>query len=482
MEKFDKKSIDQQVRDGLPFKHRWHNRFHLEMPMGLINDPNGMTCLDGVYHIFYQWNPFGAVHKNKSWAHTTTRDFIHYSTPELGMNPTDIHDKDGCYSGCGLVENGEVRVLYTCNMKDENNVRIPAQRFGTLVDGYVRKDAIIVEKNPEGITGHFRDPNLFYDHDRRYFVLGAQRENQTGTVLIYREEDNGNWSLMGDLKTQLANFGYMWECPGLVRFDSKDILIFCPQGLDAEEFKYQNLYQAGYIVGNLSLDAMEMLHGEFQELDQGFDFYAPQVFSQSGRKILLGWMGMPDKDSEYPTGEVTDAIPWRYSLTMPRELSLKQGHIYSKPARELENLRLQKIDIDADRTSRIDSKLFEGSEIDLNIKFGSARKISLALDYDGEIAKFEYDLSTQIFTIDREGMKLGGRGQRRFKIFADDSIKLQIFVDKTAIEIFVQDGEKAASLFVFPEKDSIPKMILTSDSDLQRVTGKIWELDSFKFE
>ena len=118
---------------------------------------------------------------------------------------------------------------------------------------------------------------------------------------------------------------------------------------------------------------------------------------------------------------------------MPRELSLKQGHIYSKPARELENLRLQKIDIDADRTSRIDSKLFEGTEIDLNIKFGSARKISLALDYDGEIAKFEYDLSTQIFTIDREGMKLGGRGQRRFKIFADDSIKLQIFVDKTAM-------------------------------------------------
>ena len=483
MEKFDKQAIDQQVRDGLPFKHHWHNRFHLEMPVGLINDPNGMTYLDGVYHIFYQWNPYGPVHKNKSWAHTTTKDFIHYSYPELSLNPTDVHDKDGCYSGCGLVENGEVRILYTCNSKDENNVRIPAQRFGTLMnDGIVRKDSIIVEKNPEGITGHFRDPNIFYDHGSRYFVLGAQRENETGTVLIYSEDNDKNWNLLGELKTELVDFGYMWECPGLIRFGDYDALIFCPQGLKEEEYQYQNLYQAGYIVGHVSLDSMEMIHGKFQELDKGFDFYAPQAFSQCGRKILLGWMGMPDKDSEYPTGEVTDATPWRYSLTLPRVLSLYQGHIYSQPVDELKALRKNHLDIDANANNRVESNLFEGTEIDLNIEFGSAEKITLALEYDSEKVCLEYDRSKQVFMIDRNGMKLGGKGQRKFKLFADKNLELKMFVDKTAIEIFLQNGMEAASFFVFPEKDVIPKMVLQSDQNFDRVSGKIFELGSFIFE
>lgn len=96
MEKFDKKAIDAKVAAGFPLTDRWHNRFHLEMPFGLINDPNGMTFANGEYHIFYQWNPLGCEHKNKCWAHVKTRDFVHYSLPELSLWPSDEHDKDGC--------------------------------------------------------------------------------------------------------------------------------------------------------------------------------------------------------------------------------------------------------------------------------------------------------------------------------------------------------------------------------------------------
>ena len=88
MEKFDKAAIDARVREGMPFSHRWHNRFHLEMPFGLINDPNGLTYYKDEYHIFYQWNPLGVVHKNKCWAHTKTRDFVHYTVPELSLTLT----------------------------------------------------------------------------------------------------------------------------------------------------------------------------------------------------------------------------------------------------------------------------------------------------------------------------------------------------------------------------------------------------------
>ena len=98
MENFDKRDIDARLAKGFPFTDRRHNRFHLEMPFGLINDPNGLAYHNG-WHIFYQWNPFGCVHKNKSWAHTKTRDFCTDRVPQLAQRPSDAQEKDGGYTG-----------------------------------------------------------------------------------------------------------------------------------------------------------------------------------------------------------------------------------------------------------------------------------------------------------------------------------------------------------------------------------------------
>ena len=479
MEQFNKKEIDEKVRASMPMEHRWHNRFHLEMPFGLINDPNGLAYWNGEYHIFFQWNPFGCVHKNKCWAHVKTRDFVKYSVPELALWPTDVHDKDGCYSGCGLVENGQLRVLYTCNSKDEAGVRTAAQRFGTFMEkGNVRKDAIIVPGNPEGYTAHFRDPNIFYYHGARHFVLGAQRENKTGTVLVYRE-DGEKWNLLGEIKTELTDFGYMWECPSLLKFGSYDALIFCPQGLEAEEYQYQNLFQSGYVTGHLSLDSMEMIHGKFHELDQGFDFYAPQVFQHEGRQILLGWMGMPDRDSEYPTSEKG----WMFSLTMPRVLTLRQGRIYSQPAKEMQALRIEEtaIDIEAHETTLVRTGLADGAEILLDISFGQAQQTVLTLEYGLEKTVLSYDRATQVMTIDRSGMELGGKGVRKFKLFVDRVLSIRLFVDRTAIEAFFQHGEEVASFFVFPKKHILPELTITSEEPMEEVSGRVWELDAFRY-
>ena len=481
MEKFDKNAIDAKLAQGFPLKHRWHNRFHLEMPFGLINDPNGLTYHDGAYHIFYQWNPLGCEHKNKCWAHVKTRDFVHYTLPELALWPDDVHDKDGCYSGCGFSEAGELRVLYTCNRK-EDGVRIPAQRFGTLQeDGSVRKEEIIIPDHPEGITGHFRDPFVFERRGHRYLVIGAQRaENETGTVLVYEEREDG-WHNRGEVHTRLGDFGYMWECPNLLQFGSYDVLVFCPQGLEAREYDRQNIYQAGYIAGHLSLDSMDMMqHTKFQELDRGFDFYAPQVFSHEGRHLLLGWMGMPDKDDDYPSREKG----WMYSLTLPRELRLRQGHIYARPARELRDLRIQESAVEIDKTAvaGFSQPLFEGSESLLELELGEAKRVEVVLKYGLEKLAFCYDREQQVMTIDREGMKLGGRGQRQFKLFVDQSLSLQLFTDKTAVEAFFQHGEEVASLLVFPEKNIQPELEITADVPLTAITGKIWELDTFKFQ
>ena len=479
MENFNKAEIDAKVREGMPFKHRWHNRFHLEMPFGLINDPNGLTYYKDEYHIFYQWNPLGVVHKNKCWAHVKTRDFVRYSMPELSLWPSDEHDKDGCYSGCGTVEKGQLRVAYTCNAKDENGKRTPAQRFGTLqADGTIKKEEIMVPDAAPGYTGHFRDPYLFSRHGKRYFVLGAQREDEKGTVVVYEETADG-WQLKGELAHRLGDFGYMWECPNLLRFGDYEALIFCPQGLEAREYDRQNIYQAGYVAGHASLDAMTLLHGKFQELDHGFDFYAPQVFQHEGRNLMLGWMGMPDKDDDYPTAEKG----WMYSLTMPRELTLRQGHIYSKPAREMKALRIEEtaVSLDSDSTDEVVCGLYDASEVILDISLGEAHRVSLELVYGLEKTVITYDTQEQACTIDRSGMKLGGKGKRKFRLYADGVLSLHLFVDRTAVETFFQHGEEAASFFLFPEKNIQPELRIYSDADMESVSGRVWELDSYKF-
>lgn len=487
-EKFSKEAVDKRVRENMPFTHYWHNRFHVEAPFGLISDPNGLAFCNGEHHIFCQWNPLTTDHKNKSWMHTKTPDFIHYSMQELSLWPTDIHDKDGCHSGCGFVEDGKLRVFYTCNSRDEDYIRTVAQRFGTLKeDGHVEKEEIVIHGNPEGYSAHFRDPNFFYRNGERYFAMAAQRLNKpgessrptNGTVLIYKEENGKNCKLLGEVKTEYRDFGYMWECPNILQFDDYDVLIMCPQGLEPEEFQYQSHCQAGYLVGHFSIDSLEMLHGKFQELDHGFDFYSPQVFRHEGRHILVGWIGMPDLVNEIESAKEG----WLYSLTMPRVLTLRQGRIYSAPVEELKALRKEETEIELD-TNKVDfmkETLPKTAEVILDIKTGEAKNFEIALNYGEEKTVITYDKNTQVMIIDRNGMKLGGKGQRKFKLYVNEELSFRMFVDRTAIEIFLQHGEDVATFFVYPEKDVAPELTIKSDKEMAEVHGTIWELDSIKF-
>lgn len=488
---FDKKAIDKKVRGSMPFTHKWHNKFHLEMPFGLINDPNGLCCLNGEYHIFFQWNPLGVEHKNKCWGHVTTKDFVNYTMPELSMYPTDIHDKNGCYSGSGFTENGKVRLLYTNNAKDDAGNRLATQRIATLQsDGTVIKEQNIVSSPADGYTAHYRDPYYFQKNGHEYIAIGAQRINETGAVVIYRRSSKGDtsekWDFLGELETddELKKFGYMWECPGVLTMydkvsnEEKDILLFCPQGLEAEEYRFQNIYQAGYISGEIDIDSMRMIHGNFEELDRGFDFYAPQVLNHAGRHILFGWMGMPDKDDEYPTGEAG----WKYSLTMPRELTLKAGHVYSLPVNEMKELWSGNHAEYCEKDLKyFEADVFETAEIEMTIALGTATQVDVSLKYDDEKLVYSYNRQEKSMSILRDGMKLGGKGSRKFHLSDDGDLKILLYVDKTAIESFFQDGYEAASILIFKKQDTLPKITIDTDDNADNISIQIHELSGFSY-
>lgn len=435
---------------------QWHNKFHLEMPKGLVNDPNGLCYHQGKYQIFFQWNPFGCEHKHKHWTYTQTTNFINYTKPQIALAPVDKFDKDGCYSGSARSKNNKLEIIYTANLKDEQNIRYPRQ---VLVkqndDGEFIKEKIIIDTVPEGYTTHFRDPYIFAKNNRSFIILGAQRENLTGCALIYEEIDE-NWIFRGELKTQLTDFGYMWECPNLFTIDDKDILVFCPQGLKAQKYQYQNLYQAGYLIGQFNPDTLEFTHGEFHEFDMGFDFYAPQVLVHENRHILIGWVGMPDKLQDYPT--IDDG--WVHSLTLPRELILKNDKLYQRPISELNELNQNTITkINTDKIS-----LSANKKLEISIPLKDISSWQGKLKFNDEYILLTYDKNTSVFTIDRNQLKLGGKGIRQFLVKAQDELNLSVYIDSSIIELYLQDGEYYATFCYYPTENT-PDIYLIQNTD-----------------
>lgn len=435
---------------------QWHNKFHLEMPKGLVNDPNGLCYHQGKYQIFFQWNPFGCEHKHKHWTYTQTTDFINYTKPQIALAPVDKFDKDGCYSGSARNKNNKLEIIYTANLKDEQNIRYPRQ---VLVkqndDGEFIKEKIIIDTVPEGYTTHFRDPYIFAKNNRSFIILGAQRENLTGCALIYEEIDE-NWIFRGELKTQLTDFGYMWECPNLFTIDDKDILVFCPQGLKAQKYQYQNLYQAGYLIGQFNPDTLEFTHGEFHEFDMGFDFYAPQVLVHENRHILIGWVGMPDKLQDYPT--IDDG--WVHSLTLPRELILKDDKLYQRPIAELNKLN-------QNTTTKINKNkisLSTNKKLEISTPLKDISSWQGKLKFNDEYILLTYDKNTSVFTIDRNQLKLGGKGIRQFLVKAQDELNLSVYIDSSIIELYLQDGEYYATFCYYPTENT-PDIYLIQNTD-----------------
>lgn len=167
-------------------------------------------------------------------------------------------------------------------------------------------------------------------------IQGGRDAESYGCALLFCSDDLEHWKWYDTVRTAKP-FGYMWECPDLFEIDGQQIMTCCPQGVDQKGYDYQNVYQCGYFPVEFDLKNKSYSFGKFQEFDKGFDIYATQTFAdEAGRRILIGWMGIPDADYD---NDATVAYDWIHALTMPRELEWKDGKILQHPLKEMKDLR-----------------------------------------------------------------------------------------------------------------------------------------------
>ncbi|WP_336296606.1 glycoside hydrolase family 32 protein [Bacillus pinisoli] len=442
----------------------WYPKYHIAPQVGWMNDPNGFSYFAGEYHVFFQHHPFSPHWGPMYWGHAKSKNLATWEHLPIALAPSEEYDKDGCFSGSAVEIDNKLYLFYTGNVwtgEDRDHDLKQVQCVAISEDGvHFEKDEKnpVITSAPEGDIHpfHFRDPKVWKKDETYYMVLGSKTKENRGQILLYRSKDLYEWEFMNIAATGEGNFGFMWECPDIFHLDGHDILLMSPQGMKPEEHKYHNLHQSGYCIGHFDYETGIYQHGPFEMLDYGFDVYAPQsTIDDQGRRIVIAWMNMWESDMPEQQHE------WAGSLTLPRIVTMENGELRSRPVPELELLREEEIkyeNIKVAGQKELDGIKGSCIELKLSIDMMDSSMFSIKLRTNpesGEETVLSYDSSTNLFTFNRDKSGAGPRGVRHVPISLNNNkLHLQIFLDQSSVEVFINDGEKVMTGRIYPDEKS----------------------------
>lgn len=500
---------------------RYRLAFHLMPKDGWLNDPNGLCYYKGKYHVFFQYSPKDPYGKSKYWGHYTSTDMIKWNYEGVAIKSDTKWDKDGAYSGTAYIEDGMMELFYTGNVKEEGDYDyIHAGRGSNVItvkseDGfnYTHKELLLTNSDyPANYTCHIRDPKVYRENGEYVMLLGARRDDDKGTILRYVSDDKVKWKYSDEITTK-EPFGYMWECPDTFVIDGNRYLMCCPQGVRHERYHYQNVYQSGYFPWNDSVR-----QEEFVEWDMGFEFYAPQTFEVRGRRIMYGWAGMPDIEPEYDNNPSIEE-GWQHALTVPRELTVREGKIYQNPVEELDMLRGEilcdekqediysernccqnildtesdccqntlctDISLEQNHSKNVSEREYvvEADAIDMVVQFDTMtdQKEILLGDKvvadikDGKNYNIKMSYSNGEFVI--QYLNESGRGRSIRYIKMDELNNIRILKDTSLIEIFINDGLYAATMRYYPDNTDVCTIKTVGVSSM-----RIWKMNQMEVD
>lgn len=451
--------------------------YHHTPVYGWMNDPNGMFYKDGVYHLYFQYNPYGSMWANMTWGHSTSTDLTHWTYEGTAIVPdawgaifsgSCVVDKDNT-AGFGK---GAVVAFYT-SAKSTPWGDVQSQSMAYSLDN--GKTFIKYEHNPilTSTERDFRDPKVFWYAPGKHWVmmLAVGQEMQ-----IYSSGNLKEWKKESSFGAMQGAHGGVWECPDLVEVavegsKEKKWVLICnlnpggPFGGSA----------AQYFVG--SFDGKKFVNEsptQTKWLDWGKDNYATVTWSNApaGRCIALGWMSNWQYANNVPTTQ------YRSANTLARDLTLYRvgGELYlkSKPSPEIKKARAEEKKIptfEVKGNYEVASLLADNKgayEIEMTIENKGTSKIDFSLmNEKGEKVAMYYDVVRKQFVMDRSASGVVGFS-RDFPAVTvapvrnTDQIHLRLFIDRSSVEAFGEDGEYVMTNLVFPA-EPYNRMVFSSD-------------------
>ena len=431
---------------------RFRPLYHHTPKYGWMNDPNGMFYKDGVWHLYYQWNPYGSQWENMTWGHSTSRDLIHWEAQPTAIEPDAL---GAIFSGSCVVDKKNDRVVAFYTSAGHNQVQsmaVSKDNGMTLVKE--ADNPILTSNEPD-----FRDPKAFWNPELQAWnlVLAVGQE-----MRIFSSKDLKNWKYESSFGKGYGNHDGVWECPDLMKLqvrgtDSQKWMLICninpggPFGGSATQ----------YFVGDFDGHTFTCDHKDTRWMDYGKDHYATVTFDNApdGRRVALAWMSNWQYANEVPTKQ------FRSANSVPRDLDLfdYKGQTYCgvTPSKELLALRGKKI-----------AKPTEACEIVVDVKGQMTLTLSNSA---GEQVEMRYDKAANTFSMNRKNS-----GDTSFsEAFPAETTapvygnikQLRIFIDRCSIEVFDAEGRMAMTNLVFPSEPYNKVTVKGGKASVYQLTG-----------
>ncbi len=447
--------------------------YHFLPPANWMNDPNGLMWWKGSYHLFYQHNlekpDWGLMH----WGHASSEDLVHWEDMPLALRPTPGGpDQSGVWTGCGVDDHGVPSLVYTGRNGERETVCLATSRDEMLTWEKDPANPIIPNAPPGLNLTDFRDPFIWTEGGSQYLVIGGGVKGKGGAALLYRALNLHTWEYLGPmLAAETQEFGTVWECPNFFSSEGKHCLIISAGGQG----------RALYFTG--SFDGNRLIPEASGEVDSGGYCYAPQLFvdkhQDNQRIVSMGWAW------EGRSLEARMKAGWAGVMTLPRVLSIdKSGKLVSQPAPEIQSLR-------KDHTSIPDLALSAGEEFSLPLQ-GDCLEIKTEIDGNACIAGLKvfcapdgseetlltWDNIAGNLTIDREKSSLSEEviRDKRSAIIEADRIALQVFLDRSILEVYA-NGTCCLTSRVYPSrKDSSGVRLFCQQGKANFTSSEGWKM------
>ena len=445
---------------AVSMNEQYRPQIHFTPAKNWMNDPNGMVYADGVYHLFYQYNPQGNSWGNMSWGHATSTDLIHWTEQTVALTRDELGD---IFSGSAVIDKDNTAgfgqnamvALYTSASEAQQQSMAYSTDGGKSFTRYAGNP--VIKNNDDNL----RDPKVFWHADSKQWVMALAKGWKMG-VELYGSTDLKTWRHLSTFFRELAGRpSLQWECPDLIQVGDKWVMLVSvnPGG---PILGSGTMYFTGQFDGT-TFTADDLDYPVW--LDYGMDNYAGVTWSNTGdRRIMIGWMNNWQYAGDVPCS------PWRSAMTLPRELSLAQYE--GKPI--LCSTVVSEIDQIADTwqptTGAIDAK----DSYQLRFTIGLDKNSTVTLSNSND-EKFTFDINASARTLTAHRTSTTGKTSFNgtFSIpsmqaplcVEGNTVTLDLFVDQSSIEIFTQQGTMSMTNLVFPQ--SIYSQFSVSGADCE---------------
>ncbi len=451
-------------------------KYHYTSEYGWINDPNGFSKYRGEYHLFAQHYPYDTKWGPMHWCHGKSKDLISWEHLPIALKPDQEYEVElGCFSGSAMEHEDKHILMYTSG-KGILGESMCQQQCIAIGDGVsyekmAENPVIKIEEAPDYVPEtDFRDPKIFRHNNQFYSIICAMvGEKKIGCLLLYRSDNLLEWKFVGEVlrAPEDGSFGIVYECPDLFKLGDKYVILCSPVDMPSKGEKFNNLSSSVYYIGEMDFETGKFAVEYVDEIDAGFDFYAPQTLEdENGDRIMIAWAQMWERNM------VTDQLNhgWAGCMTIPRKLELRDNRLIQMPVSQLARYQKETYNSVIEGTQdyyrlNIQVDLSSGTEFKLSILKHSCGSFDIL--YDKSENRLTVDRSKSLYRLDKHPMEANVNNRRSVTLdkgVSLDFLELDIIVDNSIIEIYVNGGRHVLTSNYYVGKGEVTSELVSDYS------------------